>query len=104
MLKTFREGQLVTLAAEEGTLDGVVAQVISLVRVEVAVQDAAGDAVFRTAHPKSLTPREDAGETDDALRRLIHRSSGAGHGAPGGSSAGGRRAHTRAAAHRTTGR
>jgi hypothetical protein len=32
-----------------GTLDGVVAQVLSLVRVEVAQQDAQGDAVFRMA-------------------------------------------------------
>jgi hypothetical protein len=104
MLKTFREGQLVTVAAEEGTLDGVVAQVLSLVRVEVAVQDANGDAVFRTAHPKSLTPRDAAGETDDVLRRLIHRGTAASHGAPGGGSARGRRAHTRGAAHRTTGR
>jgi hypothetical protein len=104
MLKTFREGQLVTVAADDGPLDGVVAQVISLVRVEVAVQDAGGDAVFRIAHPKSLTPRDTAGESDDVLRRLIHRGAAAGHNAPGGSSAGGRRAHTRAAAHRTTGR
>jgi hypothetical protein len=38
------------------------------------------------------------------LRSLIHRAAAAGHVAPGGASGRGRRAHTRAAAHRPTGR
>jgi hypothetical protein len=104
MLKTFREGQLVSVAAEGGVLDGVVARVASLVKVEVAVDEVGTGPVFRTAHPKSLTPRTEPGPSDDALRRLIHRGAAAGHGAPGGAAGHGRRAHTRAAAHRTTGR
>src|SRR5688572_10665485 len=104
MLKTFREGQLVSVAVEGGALDGVVARVASLVKVEVAVEQAGGGPVFRTAHPKSLTPRNEPGPTDDALRSLIHRAAAAGRSAPGGTSAHGRRAHTRAAAHRPTGR
>ena len=103
MLKTFREGQLVTVDSEGGVLDGVVSHVPSLVKVEVAVEEAAGP-VFRTAHPKSLAPRDEPGPTDDALRRLIHRGGAAGHQVPGGASARGRRAHTRGAAHRPTGR
>lgn len=104
MLKTFREGQLVSLATEDGALDGVVAHVASLVKVEVAVEQAGSGPVFRTAHPKSLTPRDEPGPTDDALRRLIHRSAAPGHGAAGGTSGRGRRAHARGAAHRPTGR
>ena len=104
MLKTFREGQLVTVAAEGGDVDGVVAHVSSLVKVEVAVEEAGTGPVFRTAHPRSLTPRDEPGPADDALRRAIHRSASAGHSAPGGGPAHGRRAHTRAAAHRPTGR
>jgi hypothetical protein len=104
MLKTFREGQLVSVAAEGGDLDGVIAHVASLVKVEVAVEEAGTGPVFRTAHPKSLTPRDEPGPSDDALRRLIHRADAAGRRAPGGGSAHGRRAHTRAAAHRPTGR
>jgi hypothetical protein len=104
MLKTFREGQLVTLVTEDGDLAAVVAQVVSLVKVEVAVEQPGTGPMFRTAHPKALTPRDEPGPADDALRNLIHRSAAAGHSAPGGTSARGRRAHTRAAAHRPTGR
>ena len=104
MLKTFREGQLVSVATEDGDVDGIVAHVISLVKVEVAVEHSGTDPVFRTAHPKSLTPRDEAGPSDDALRRLIHRAAAPGHSAAGGASGRGRQAHTRAAAHRTTGR
>jgi len=104
MLKTFREGQLVSVAAEGGDLDGVVARVASLVKVEVAVEQPGDGPVFRTVHPKALTPRDEPGPTDEALRGLIHRAAAAGHSAPGGSSGHGRRAHTRGAAHRPTGR
>ena len=103
MLKTFREGQLVSVATEDGGVDGVVAHVTSLVKVEVAVEQD-GTPVFRTAHPKSLTPRDEPGPSDDALRRLIHRAAAPGHSAAGSASGRGRQAHTRAAAHRTTGR
>jgi hypothetical protein len=104
MLKTFREGQLVTVAAEDGDLDGVVAHVASLVKVEVAVDQPGSGPVFRTVHPKVLTPREEPGPADDALRGLIHRAAATGHAAPGGPTGHSRRAHTRAAAHRPTGR
>jgi len=104
MLKTFREGQLVTVADEDGGLDGVVAHVHSLVKIQVAVERAKSGPVFRTAHPKMLTPRDEPGPSDDALRSLIHRAATSGHSAPGGTSARGRRAHTRGAAHRPTGR
>ena len=104
MLKTFQEGQLVSVATEDGDLDGVVAHVASLVTIQVAVEQPGSGPMFRTAHPKTLTPRDEPGPADDALRSLIHRAEAAGHRAPGGSSARGRRAHTRAAAHRPTGR
>jgi hypothetical protein len=104
MLKTFREGQLVTVASDDGERDGVVARVSSLVKVEVAVDEPPVGPVFRTAHPKALTPRDEPGPADDALRRLIHRGGAGGHQDPGGVSGRGRRAHTRGVAHRPTGR
>ena len=104
MLKTFREGQLVRVSTDEGDLDGVVAHVTSLVKVEVAVDQPGSGPLFRTAHPKSLAPRDEPGPSDDALRKLIHRAAAPGHTDPGGAPGRGRRAHTRGAAHRTTGR
>ena len=104
MLKTFKEGQLVTVATEDGDLDGVVAHVASLVKVEVAVEDAENGPVFRIVHPKSLKPRDEPGPADEALRRVIHRAAAPGHSAAAGSSGRGRRAHSRGAAHRPTGR
>ena len=104
MLKTFREGQLVSVATDDGSVDGVVAHVTSLVKVEVAVDQPGSGPLFRTAHPKSLAPRDEPGPADDALRRLIHRAAAPGHSDAGGASGRGRRAHSRAAAHRPTGR
>ena len=104
MLKTFREGQLVRVATDDGDLDGVVAHVVSLVKVQVAVEHAGSDPVFRTTHPKFLTPRDEPGPADDELRNLIHRAASGGPGGPDGTAARGRRGHTRAAAHRPTGR
>jgi hypothetical protein len=104
LLKTFREGQLVRVAAEGGGLDGVVAHVARLVKVEVAVEQAGSGPVFRTAHPKTLTPRDQPGPADDALRSLIHRAAAAGHSGPGRFSAWPAAGSHRAAAHRPTGR
>ena len=104
MLKTFREGQLVRVATDDGDVDGVVAHVASLVKIEVAVEQAGGGPVFRTAHPKALTPRTEPGPADDELRRLIHRAAAPGHSDPGGASGRGRQGHTRGAMHRTTDR
>ncbi len=104
MLKTFREGQLVSVATDDGDKDGVVVDVRSLVKVEVAVEQTGSDPVFRTVHPKFLTPRDEPGPSDDALRRLIHRAAAPGHSGAGGASGHGRRAHTRAATHRATDR
>ena len=104
MLKTFREGQLVRVTTKGGEVDGVVVRVASLVKVEVIVAEPGSGPAFRTAHPKSLSPRDESGPDDDELRRLAHRTATPGHGAVGGGSGQGRRAHTRAAAHRTTDR
>ena len=52
-MKSFREGQLVTLVGEGGQLDGIVVHAASLVKVEVAVADAERRLVFRTMHPKT---------------------------------------------------
>ena len=73
-MRSFHEGQLVTLVVEGGTLDGIVVHAPSLVKIEVAVPDPEHGPVFRTAHPKTLRERATAGEHDGTLRRLIRRT------------------------------
>jgi hypothetical protein len=101
MLKTFHEGQLVTVAVDGVQLDGVVVHVPSLVKVEVAVEDAGDGPVFRMVHPKVVTPRDEEHEADEGLRRLIRRNSPPGRAARGGGAGQPRRAHSRASGHRT---
>jgi hypothetical protein len=101
MLKTFHEGQLVTVAADGEELDGVVVHVPSLVKVEVAVEESDGAHAFRMVHPKSVTPREEEHEADEALRRLIRRNGPSGRAGLRGGAGGVRRAHSRASGHRT---
>jgi hypothetical protein len=60
--------------------------------------------VFRNVHPKSLRPRDESGPSDEALRRVIRRDSAPGRTGSRGGSGRGRRAHTRTAGHRTTGK
>src|SRR3954447_10003793 len=102
-MRTFHEGQLVTLVGDGGELDAIVVNAPSLVKVEVAVADAESDAVFRTVHPKMLRERSTAGENDDGLRRRIRRTASggrAGRGGPGGPRPG----HSHVSGHRTTGK
>jgi hypothetical protein len=79
-MRSFHEGQLVTLVGEDEALEGIVVHVPSLVKVEVAVPDTGHGRVFRTVHPKVLRDRTEAGEHDDELRRLIKRTGSAGRG------------------------
>jgi hypothetical protein len=103
-MKSFREGQLVTLIEDGGELDGIVVHAPSMVRVEVAVADEERGALFRTVHPKKLRERSSAGEHDDALRRRIRRTPSAGRAGPRSGPGGGRRGHSHATGHRTTGK
>jgi hypothetical protein len=105
-MKSFREGQLVTLVGERGQLDGIVVHAPSLVKVEVALPDAERGPVFRTVHPKMLTERSVAGEHDDALRRRIRRTAAAARTGPrsGPGTGHGRRAYSHVSGHRTTGK
>jgi hypothetical protein len=105
-MKSFHEGQLVTVLMEGDELEGIVVHTRSLVKVEVAVPEAAGGPIFRTVHPKRLRARIAAGEHDDALRRLIRRTSSAGRAGPrtGPGSTHGRRGHSQPSGHRTTGK
>ena len=105
-MKSFHEGQLVTVVEEGGELDGIVVHVPSLVSIEVAVRDADRGPVFRTVHPKALRERTTPGPDDDALRRRIRRGPSAARGGPVGGRAGGhgRRGHSHATGHRTTGK
>jgi hypothetical protein len=103
-MKSWHEGELVTIVGEAGTVDGIVVHAPSLVSVDVAFVDAEHGALFRTVHPKTLRARTHAGEHDDALRRLLRRGASTG-GAGQRSGAGyGRRGHSRASGHRTTGK
>ena len=104
VLKSFREGQLVTVAAEGGTIDGIVVHVSSLVKVEVVASEPEHGPVLRIVHPKVLTTRSEPAPGDDALRRFMRRAAVQGRGGPRGAPGQGRRGHTRAAGHRTTGK
>jgi hypothetical protein len=102
-MKSFHEGELVTLVGESEALDGIVVHAPSLVKVEVAVPDDEHGSVFLTVHPKRLRKREQAGEQDEALKRLIRRTASAGRGLRGGPGST-RRGHSQASRHRTTGK
>jgi hypothetical protein len=105
-MKSFHEGQLVTVLGEAGELEGIVVHSPSLVKVEVAVPEAAGGPVFRTVHPKRLRERSVDGEHDEALRRLIRRTASAGRAGvrSGPGATRGRRGHSHPSGHRTTGK
>ena len=100
-------GELVTVAPEGRARDGIVFHVLSASKVVVAVSDPTRGPVLRTVHPSALTERNAAGPSDEALRRLIRRTPSAARGGPGGGNGAGkgpRGGHTRAPAHRATGR
>jgi hypothetical protein len=101
-----REGELVRVAGGGPELDGIVLDTPSSSKVVVAVVDPGRGPMFRTVHPKSLTERTEEGPHDRALRLLLRRTPPPVHGAARGGARGGRRrpGHTRAAAHRTTGK
>ena len=103
-MRSFHAGQLVTLIGEPEALEGIVVHAPSFVKVEVAVPDTGDGPVFRTVHPKFLRERSAPGEHDDALRRLIRRTAGAGRGGPRGGAGGARRGHSHPSGHRTTGK
>ncbi|HWT26146.1 MAG TPA: hypothetical protein VN213_21745 [Solirubrobacteraceae bacterium] len=104
-MRSFREGQLVTVVADGEEVDGIVVHAPSLVRVEVAVADQERGAVFRTLHPKLVRTRTTDGEQDEVLRRAIRRTGSGGAGLRGGPAAGrARRGHGHVAGHRTTGK
>jgi len=101
-MRSFHEGQLVTLVGEGEELKGIVVHAPGLVRVEIAVPDAERGAVFRSVHPKVLRQRDQPGEHDDALRRLIRRGRA---GSRGGRAVGhGTSGHSHPSPHRTTGK
>ena len=102
-MRSFHEGQLVTLVGEHEALEGIVVHAPSLVKVEVAVPDTGHGRVFRTVHPKLLRERSAPGEHDDGLRRLIRRTASAGRGPRTGPGSA-RRGHSHPSGHRTTGK
>jgi len=103
-MRSFHEGQLVTLVGEDEALEGIVVHTPSLVRIEVAVPDTGDGRVFRAVHPKVLRERSEPGEHDEELRRLIRRTGSASRGGQRGGFGSGRRGHSRTSGHRTTGK
>jgi hypothetical protein len=103
-MKSFSEGQLVTLVEDGSELDGIVVHVPSFVKVEVAVADVERGALFRTVHPKTLRGRSRPGEHDDEMRRQIRRTPSPGRAGPRIGPGGGRRGHAHVSGHRTTGK
>src|SRR5690349_15838539 len=101
-----RTGELVNVDTGGPKRDGIVFATPSRSKVIVAVVDTGRGPVMRTVHPDALTERATEGPNDPALRLLMRRTPPPVHGgARGGAGAAhGRSAHTRAPAHRTTGR
>ena len=99
----FEPGQLVSIA---GSGDGIVFDVPSQTKAVVAVVDRTRGPVFRTVNPSALTPREQEGPRDHALRLLIRRTPRPAADTARATTAGRRGAagFTRGTAHRSTGR
>jgi hypothetical protein len=102
-MRSFHQGQLVTLVGDGEPLEGIVVHAPSLVKIEVAVPDTGHGPVFRTVHPKLLRERTAPGEHDEALRRRIRRTASAGRGPRTGSGSA-RPGHSHPSGHRTTGK
>jgi hypothetical protein len=105
-MESTRAGELVRVASGGPEIDGIVFDTPGNSKVVVAVVDPVRGPLFRTVHPKALTERTEEGPQDQALRRLLRRTPPPVHRAAGGGSGRGqgRRGHSRAAAHRTTGK
>jgi hypothetical protein len=99
-------GQLVTVNGTGRPVGGIVFDTPSSSKVVVAVVDRGRGPVFRTMHPSALSERTERTADDHALRLLVRRTPLPAGAAERGAGAGkqGRSGHTRAAAHRTTGR
>jgi hypothetical protein len=99
-------GELVTIAGEGPSVDGIVFDMPSRTKVRLAVMDPRRGPVFRTVHPKTLAARVEAGPDDRALQLLVRRTPTPKRGATGGGIAAGhgRSGHARGASHRTTGK
>lgn len=99
-------GALVTVTGERGDTDGIVFDTPSRSKAVVAVMDAAKGPVFRTVHPRTLIEREAEGPADHALRLLMRRTPSHTKGNPRAGATGGHSSpgHTRATAHRATGK
>jgi hypothetical protein len=99
-------GDLVKVATGGPEIDGIVYDVPSTSKAVVAVIDRRRGPVLRTVAQTVLSERAAAGPDDPALALLIRRTPPAVHSsARGAGKAGaGHSAHTRGAAHRTTGR
>jgi hypothetical protein len=105
-MEPFRAGQLVRVSTGGPAIDGIVFDRPSEQKAVVAVVDSQRGPVLRTVDTESLSERDEAGPVDPVLQSLIRRTP---HAARGGQSAAGgsvqgRRGHTRAAMHRTTGK
>jgi hypothetical protein len=103
-MRSFHQGQLVTLVGDGEALEAIVVHAPSLVKVEVVVPDTGHGSVFRTVHPKLLRERTAPGEHDEALRRRIRRTASAGRGGPRTGSGFARPGHSHPSGHRTTGK
>jgi hypothetical protein len=99
-------GALVTLDGDHGQTGGIVFDTPSRSKTVVAVMDPARGPVFRSVHPGTLSERESEEPADKALRLLIRRTPSPTKGNPrAGSTQGhGSSGHTRATAHRATGK
>jgi hypothetical protein len=99
-------GDLVRVTGSGPTLDGIVFDTPSRLKVVVAVVDPGRGPGFRTVNPSTLTEREAEGSDDPELRLLIRRTqpSVRGTARAGGDARKGAAGFARGASHRTTGK
>ncbi len=105
-METVSPGELVTITGGGRPVAGIVFATAARDRVTVAVADQVRGPVFRTVSLADLAERTDEGPGDVALHQLIRRTPvPAGHGATAAAGIRQRGAgHTRAPAHRATGK
>lgn len=105
-MDTHATGDLVSINGDGVALDGIVFDTPSRLKVVVAVVDSGRGPGFRTVHPGTLTPRENEGSDDAALRLLIRRTPPPARGGANGGAGvrKGAAGFTRGASHRPTGR
>jgi hypothetical protein len=105
-MEPLHAGDLVKVTTAGPTVDAIVFELPSETKVVVAVVDPKKGPVLRTVGIETVSERAEDGPQDPALHALIRRTPSTARGGRSGANGPvqGRRGHTRASMHRTTGK